>query len=121
MSEVSDNLWYAGCTTGGLVRTCEKHKVTFFDDDETGGWEDGELEALREKAKSDPGNYVACDGVHSTDLFGVEWVWNCERCQEELLKRQRFLWDYRHSILSFLKKELEAQADEAKQLLEGIE
>lgn len=115
MSEkVTNELWHAGSTTGGLVRDCDKHGKVFFDfNEDAGDWEDGELEELLAKQEKNPEKYKSCDGVHSCYMFGREWVWDCDECQKELLGIQEFIWSNRHSIASFLNARLSKEAKRA--------
>lgn len=117
MRDVTDALWYAGGTGGGIVRTCP-HEITFFDGG-SNSFDEGELEGLLEKAKTSPEKYVELDGdAHSSFLFGQEWVWECKECQASLLKHEDFIWGNRRAISTFLnaklKEQFKAATDEMK-------
>lgn len=112
--KILDEFWHSGNCSGGIVRDC-KHGITFFEDSpRAGDWDEGELENLIEQAKKDPEHYVALgQSAHFTYLFGMEWCWDCEKCLEEALKYQTFIWGYRYSIASFLNQRLANVATEA--------
>jgi hypothetical protein len=114
--ELEDDLWTAGASGGGIVRSCERHGGTWFNGEDHGGYEEGELEELREKAKTHPDKYHELDrDAHDTTVLGKEYIWTCAGCRDEFYRLQEFLWRHRHTIATYLNARLKREAKEAAQ------
>ena len=113
--------------TGSSIRAiCGLCHRTYFQDDPTEDWEPGELQSLRESARTDPNNYIAVtESVHVGDIEGKEVVINCV-CGG-LGKYEDWIWKHRHLIAEYVaaiakKKAEAAYSDEvqAEALQEGV-
>lgn len=113
--------------TGSSIRAiCGLCNRTYFQDDPTEDWEPGELQSLRESARTNPNNYIAVtESVHVGDIEGKEVVINCA-CGG-LRKYEDWIWKHRNIIAGYVaafakKKAEEAFLDEtqAEALQEGI-
>jgi hypothetical protein len=84
-----------------------------------GDYEDGELEALRRKAKDDPDHYLEDawnGGIAWGHLDGRLLVWKCP-CEAGLNigRYERFIWDHRRMIAAYIKARAAAQLKQANQ------
>jgi hypothetical protein len=105
--EILDSFWHAGGSTGGIVRDCDRHGLTFFNEYEPGFFENGELEDLQAKAKENPEKYIALDhSVSQTTFLGVDYTWDCPKCRVEAVRVQAKVWGYRHQLSLYINERL---------------
>lgn len=110
---------------GQLVAHCSCGRVHFATADRFGGYEPGELEALRAKAKENPKKYLEDgqqDSIGTYSIDGVNVVWGCpcrqfERMEEFLVAGQRWIVAFYRERTQRLRKEAAAAAEE----LAGLE
>jgi hypothetical protein len=118
-AELWDEFWDSGNRTGSAVRDC-KHGITWFNPDDNGCFDDGELEDLWAKAAAKPDQYRATDGVHFTEIMGHEWCWSCQKCRAEALRYQTILWSNRHFLGDFLNSKLNSEFKKAREELNHL-
>lgn len=119
-SEEMEEAFRAGI--GSTDAKCELCGIHFFaSGDQSLGYEDGELEALQEKAARWPGKYQELpmdDGVSIGQIAGMRFVIG-HGCKG-LRKYEDFIWGARRGIAKYLKKRaqdrLETAQDEFEQL-----
>lgn len=98
--------------SSGIVSTCELCGRTLFEDDErAGGWEDGELERLRQRAKEEPDKVIPMDTVRTGQIGGKHVVTNCP-CHG-LRGYEDFIWVHRHIISQYISVKTEQIAQAA--------
>lgn len=83
---------------GGLTMQCVCGRVHFHGDERAGDWEEGELERLREKSKTDADTISS--GASYADCNGQTFVIDCP-CNG-LRKYEDFLWQHRRQIAGYL-------------------
>ena len=97
----------------GCERTCACG-IHWFDVYNISDYEEGELEALLEKAKADPEKYKETDGsVGTIEIDSIEIVWNCTCNHAE--RYENFIISHAGQIAEYLNKRavmLREQADE---------
>lgn len=91
---------HAFISSGGLSRECHCGRVHFDDNEESGDWDKGELEGLREKATKEPEKYIGGTGVTDATVNGQHYVIGCP-CNG-LRRYEDFLWDHRRHIAEYL-------------------
>lgn len=108
----SDDFMDAVRSGGSIVTDCEACGRVFFEDDESAGdWEDGELEKLRQNAKTNPDKYFAMDRVETADIDGKHIVVNCP-CNY-LTRLEQWIWSHRRIIATYISKRAQAAAERA--------
>lgn len=111
--EIREDFWNS--SGGGIVRDCERHGKTFFNDyDNSECYEEGELADLRAKARANPEKYIGCDrDVFTATILGREFVWQCDECREEAYNQQERLWGFRDQIARYLNSRLKEETERA--------
>jgi len=98
--------------TGGICRDCACGK-TYFNGDDASDFDEGELEALREKAKAQPDKYIEQQHTVSTmEIDNVEIVYGCT-C-DTARKYEKFIIQHGAQLATYLNmraKELRSRAD----------
>jgi hypothetical protein len=101
-SKLFSDIFDSNC--GGYLRICECG-ITYFDTHNIWDWEDGELEALEQKASDDPEHYVGMDcAIGTMSIDGREIVYGCT-CK--LAQRyEEFILDHAEQIAQYLNKRM---------------
>ena len=82
------------------------HGIThFIDHDENGGYEDGELDGLRESEAKKPEKYNSYNvtSIGHTHFMGRDYVDECNKCLNHLTKYEGFLDENFYFILEYYK------------------
>lgn len=107
--------------TGTSDSTCELCGRRLFGGSGTIGYEDGELEDLRQKAKAEPDKYHEFDGddgVSEGLIDGKRFIFGCP-CNR-LRRYEDFVWAHRRQIIEYLKKRIGERLQHAQQESEAI-
>ena len=98
-------------------------RVHFATGDNHAGYDKGELEDLRQKAKAEPDKYIEdtiSSGISCGELRpGGIVVWGC-KCRR-IEKYQQFILGNRDAIIRFLKAHFDAQKKQAEQTIGDVE
>jgi hypothetical protein len=103
----SEEFIAAFCHSGSIVATCACGK-TFFSGCSTYDYDDGEYEALVEKAKAQPDKYVEFDASHVSYIVlgGHQYVVDCD-CGK-LAAYEKFIWRWRDEIMEYMMKRMDS-------------
>lgn len=109
--------------SGSIVITCELCGRTHFSDEDAGTFEEGEYEALVEKAKKNPDKYIGPSGdmVSWGTIDGKQAVIGCP-CNG-LARYEEFIWRNQYVIAEYLKRRAKERLEAAQQdvdLVAGI-
>ena len=102
-SEFSQEFWDAfGMKHGGIVMDCGCGRTHFTSDPNAGDFEEGELEGLEEKARTEPKRYInnGCDLPTAIDLAGYNYCYGCP-CQYGP-KLEAIVWALRRELAEYL-------------------
>lgn len=97
--------------SAGCLRECACG-VTYYDSSETSSWtwEEGELEAIEEAAKTHPDKYIdRGEPIRTMSMGGEEFVIGCDECEVPGITEEILLSDYRKIGVYFLGKVLEEE------------
>jgi hypothetical protein len=113
--EPSDEFVRAFMHSGSIVIDCELCGRTHFGTRSPGFFDEGELDRLMKKAEADPIQYVAdntADSISWGTINGKQAVAGCP-CNV-LTNYERFIWNHRFAIASFLSAKSSKRFDDAK-------
>ncbi len=106
------------CDGGTPVVDCEHCGTTHFDFNGE-FMEEGELERLLQRQAKEPSKYKGHDGgVHFGQIAGRNYVYGC-KCKI-VQQMERFVWNHRFLIASYLKKRAAAELHDASRQHEEI-
>lgn len=116
--DASDIFKQAVCHSSSISVQCEFCGRNYFDSEQAGCFEEGELEELQLMAKSEPDKYIDGDFTHWGDIDGKQVVVNC--CCNALRKYEDFIWSHRHIIIDYLKDRIRENCQNAEADNESI-
>ena len=106
--------------TSGMVVQCDFCGRTYFATDDSGDYEEGELEDLRARAEKEPDKYVEVG--YFTERISVEGKIYALGCKCHLVRRHEdWIWRHRRGILSYIKAKSERRLKAAKEDADATE
>ena len=112
-SDLFENIFHSG--SSGCVRTCECGKTYFDGEDTTIDWEEGELEALREKAEKNPDMFLEVDfSIPTIDIAGRQYIFDCSCNGAD--PYENFINDHASQIAEYLNKKAEQLRSKANDI-----